>query len=240
MGRCVEWVLRYRGSHLLHHYSLNPTPNGYTIANMTNPIKDFLDVIKSRRSIRRFSQREISPAILVELVEAARSAPSAANKQPLEYVVVSDPAVRAQVFANVAWAGYIRPKRNPGPGQEPKAYIILLVNKSIAGEHGAAADVGAAAENIMLAAWSMGIGSCWMGAIQRAEIAKILQIPENMSIDTLVALGYPAEEPLMEDVKDASAPDAVRYYLDENDRLHVPKRKLDSIGHLNEYGKALK
>jgi nitroreductase len=207
---------------------------------MTNPTKDFLDVIKSRRSIRRFSGREIPPAVLVELVDAARSAPSAANKQPLEYVVVSDPAIRAEVFANVAWAGYIRPRRNPGPGQEPRAYIVLLVNKSIAGEHGAAADVGAAAQNIMLAAWSVGVGSCWMGAIQRAEIVKILRIPENMSIDTLVALGYPAEEPLMEDIKDTAAPDAVKYYLDDNDRLHVPKRKLGSVGHLNVYGKSLK
>jgi nitroreductase len=201
-------------------------------------MKDFISIVKTRRTVRRFEQRHIEPAVLAELLEAARSAPSAANKQPLEYVVVSNPTVRGQIFANVAWAGYIRPKRDPMPGQEPMAYIVLLVNRNIA-EHGAAADVGAAAENIMLAAWSLGIGSCWMGAIGRPEIAKILQIPENMSIDTLIALGYPAEEPVMEDAKDGGT-EAIKYYLDASDRLHVPKRKLSSIGHLDKYGAPLK
>jgi nitroreductase len=200
---------------------------------------DFLQIIKTRRTIRRFEAREIDAGVLIRLVEAARSAPSAANKQPLQYVVVNDPSIRAAVFSNVAWAGYIRPKRNPSPGQEPTAYIVLLVNKAIA-EHGAAADVGAAAQSIMLAAWSLGIGSCWMGAIQRPQIAEILHIPENMSIDTLIALGYPAETPVMEDVQDDSRVDAIKYYLDAEDRLHVPKRRLDSIGHLNRYGAALK
>jgi nitroreductase len=201
-------------------------------------MKDFISIVKTLRTVRRFEQRHIEPAVLAELLEAARSAPSAANKQPLEYVVVSNPTVRGQIFANVAWAGYIRPKRDPMPGQEPMAYIVLLVNRNIA-EHGAAADVGAAAENIMLAAWSLGIGSCWMGAIGRPEIAKILQIPENMSIDTLIALGYPAEEPVMEDAKDGGT-EAIKYYLDASDRLHVPKRKLSSIGHLDKYGAPLK
>jgi nitroreductase len=201
---------------------------------------DFLSIIRTRRTIRRFADRPIEPSVLIDLVDAARLAPSAANKQPLRYVVVSDAALCAQVFANVAWAGYIRPKRNPGPGQEPKAYIVILVDKDIAGEHGAPTDVGAAAENMMLAAWSIGIGSCWMGAIQRVEIGRILHIPENMSVDTLVALGYPAEEPIVEDIQDEAAAGAVKYYLDADDCLHVPKRRIESIGHFNVYGQPLK
>jgi nitroreductase len=203
-------------------------------------MQDILQIITSRRSIRRFESRDIDTQILVRLVDVGRTAPSAGNKQPLEFVIVNDPAVRAAVFSHVAWAGHIRPKRNPAPGQEPVAYIVLLVNKGIAGEHGAGADVGAAAQSIMVAAWSLGIGSCWMGAIKRPEIAEILHIPENMSIDTLIALGYPAETPVMEDVRDASVPDALKYYLDAEDRLHVPKRRVESIGHLNKYGSAVK
>jgi nitroreductase len=203
-------------------------------------MSDVLSIIKSRRTVRRFAPRPVELLALTQLVDAARMAPSAANKQPLQYVVVHDHGVCGRVFLNVAWAGYIRPRRNPGPGQEPRAYIVILVDKRIAGEHGAPADVGAAAQNIMLAAWSMGIGSCWMGAIQRPEIMEILHIPENMSIDTLVALGYPAEEPVTEDIEDDAEPSAIKYYLDAKDRLHVPKRRLSTIGHLDVYGQPLK
>ena len=202
-------------------------------------MQDIFQVIRTRRTIRRFQARDIARDILVKLVDVVRAAPSAANKQPLEYVVVDGQDVRAAVFANVAWAGYIAPRRNPGPGQEPAAYIVILVRRDIAGQHGAGCDVGAAAQSIMLAAWSLGIGSCWMGAIQRAEITRILHIPENMSIDTLIALGYPAETPVMEDVHDDTAPDAIKYYLDPSDRLHVPKRRIQTIGHLNRYGTPL-
>lgn len=200
---------------------------------------ELLSIIKSRRTIRRFAARTIEASVLLDLVDAARLAPTGANRQPLQFVVVSDPAVCSRVFANVAWAGYIRPKRNPGPGQEPKAYIVILVDKRIAGEHGVPLDVGAAAENLMLGAWSLGIGSCWMGAIQRPEIARILGVPDHMAIDTLVALGYPAEEPVAEDMVDESEPNAVKYYLDASDRLHVPKRPIATVGHLNAFGTPL-
>jgi nitroreductase len=202
-------------------------------------MSDFLKIITTRRTVRRFTARPIDPSVLVQLIEAARSAPSAANKQPLQYVVVSDPTACARVFPLVSWAGHVRPRRDPGPGQEPKAYVVILVDRAIGGEHWTPADVGAAAENLMLAAWGFGIGSCWMGAIKRPEIARLLQIPENMSIDTLVALGYPAEEPVMEDVRDDKSPDATKYYLDARDMLHVPKRRLASIGHLNVFGTPL-
>jgi nitroreductase len=220
-------------------FALDHFTQPYTMASillMQVCMQDFFDIIRTRRTIRRFQPRDIDRRVLVRLVDVARAAPSAASKQPLEYVVVDEPAVRAEVFANVAWAGYIAPARNPAPGQEPMAYIVILVRKDIAGQHGAGCDVGAAAQSIMLAAWSLGIGSCWMGAIQRAEIAGILHIPENMSIDTLIALGYPAENPVMEDVQDDGVPQAIKYYLDSSDRLHVPKRRLRTIGHLNRYG----
>ena len=62
-----------------------------------------------------------------------------------------------------------------------------------------------------------------------------MAIPDSLEVDSVVALGYPDEEPIMEEAKDNSE-DAVRYYLDDTDRLHVPKRKLRHIGHLNKYG----
>lgn len=157
---------------------------------------DFSRIIKTRRSIRRFKKQRIARSILIELLDVARSAPSAGNRQPVEYIVVDEPGTVQKVFEQLAWA---------------------------------------AIENILLAAWSKGVGSCWLGSVQRDNIRELLGIPAKLQIDSVVALGYPDEEPVMEEAKDNSE-GAVRYYLDEADRLHVPKRKLNSIGHLNEYG----
>ncbi|HEG42454.1 MAG TPA: nitroreductase [Phycisphaerales bacterium] len=188
---------------------------------------DFLDVIKSRRTVRLFKQDPIDSKVLYELVECARCAPAGANRQPLEYVIVNDSAQVERVFEHLAWAGYVKPKRTPPAGKRPVAYIVVLVNREISKE--APDDAAASIENILLAAWSLQIGSCWMGAVNREKIAALIEMPENYLIDSVVALGYPDEEPLMEDCKT----DSIKYYLDANDRLHVPKRALADIVHEN-------
>ncbi len=73
------------------------------------------------------------------------------------------------------------------------------------------------------------------GSIKRDELRKKLTLNENYSIDSVIALGYPAEEPVMEDCRD----DSIKYYLDENDRLHVPKRPLKAITHLNKFANSI-
>ncbi len=190
---------------------------------------DFLDIIKSRRTVRLFKQDPIDTKTLYELVECARCAPSGANRQPLEYVIINDAAQVERVFEHVAWAGYVKPKRTPGAGKRPVAYIVVLVNREICKE--APDDAAAAIENIILAAWSLGIGSCWMGSVQRERIAELIAMPENFMIDSIVALGFPDEEPVMEDCKG----DSIKYYLDNDDRLHVPKRVLADIVHENRF-----
>lgn len=196
---------------------------------------DFSRIIKTRRSIRRFKKQRIARSTLIELFDVARSAPSAGNRQPVEYIVVDEPGTVQKVFEQLAWAAFVQPRRDPPQGGEPVAYIIVLVNKDIElGDFGRV-DAAAAIENILLAAWSKGVASCWLGSVQRDNIRELLGIPAKLQVDSVVALGYPDEEPVMEEAKDNSE-GAVRYYLDEADRLHVPKRKLDSIGHLNEYG----
>ena len=83
---------------------------------------DIWDAIKGRRSIRRFERKAVSQDILVELVEAGRCAPSAANHQPLEYVIVDDEDCAGRIFEQLAWAGYVKPDRNPSAEQRPAAY----------------------------------------------------------------------------------------------------------------------
>jgi nitroreductase len=191
---------------------------------------DIMDLIKTRRSVRRFSQEKLDRNFLIELVEAARCAPAFANEQSLEYIVVDEPKVCQEIFETLTWAWYVRPKRKPAPNQRPTAYIIVLIDSEIKKE--AVVDAAAAIENILLAAWDKGVGSCWMGALAREKIFQVLGIDEKYIIDSVVALGKPAEKPVMED----AATDDTKYYLDKNDVLHVPKRPLNRVLHFNKFG----
>ena len=187
------------------------------------------EVIRSRRSIRQFKSEQISRETLKRLADAGRLAPSAANLQPLEYLVVDDHEKRSKIFPCLKWAAYIAPQGNPLPGQEPTAYMIVLVNLKIR-EKGFEYDAGASIENMILAAKEEGIGSCWLISIDRERIAETLGIPEGYRVDAVLALGYPAEEPVAEDMTDS-----VKYWKDAGGRLHVPKRKLESIVHFNKF-----
>jgi len=193
---------------------------------------DFMEIVKSRRTIRFFRQDPVAEEVLVELVEAARVAPSASNGQPLEYVIVTDKAQVAGVFEQLAWGAYVQPRRNPPAGRRPVAYIVVLINSERELGRFGVVDAAAAIENILLTAWSKGIGSCWLASVNREKTAAILNIPETHRIDSVVALGYPDEAPLLEDCTSES----IEYYLDDNDRLHVPKRPLTSIAHVNTFG----
>jgi len=187
------------------------------------------DLIISRRSIRQFKQEPVSRDILQKFINASRLAPSAANRQPLEFVVVDEEKIRKEVFTCLKWAAYIAPEGNPKPGHEPVAYIVVLVNSEIR-EKGFEWDVGAAIENMILAALEKGIGSCWLLSVDREKLREILNIPENYKIDSVLALGYPDENPVIEDMKDS-----IKYWKDQAGQLHVPKRKLEDVIHFNKF-----
>ncbi|MGZ8866491.1 MAG: nitroreductase family protein [Candidatus Aminicenantales bacterium] len=191
--------------------------------------KSLYETIAGRRTIRRFKPEPVPKELLERLVDAARLAPSAANVQPLEFVVVDREGPRAEVFPCLKWAAYIAPAGDPRPGEEPAAYVITLVNSKIR-EKMFEYDVGAAMENMILAALDEGVGSCWMLSIDRDKLRVILGVPEHYRIDSVLALGYPAEEPAVEVMGDSC-----RYWKDEAGRLHVPKRLLSSVAHFNKF-----
>jgi len=176
----------------------------------------------SRRTIRKFRPEPIPANVLRDLVNAARLAPSAANLQPLKYIIVDETRAEA-LFPWVKWAAYIAPAGNPQPGEHPMAYVIVLADTEIR-KTGWELDAGASCENLMLSAWEQGIGSCWMAAIDRDGIRKTFEIPERYEISTVIALGYAAER---SDVVDMT--DSVKYYKLENGELRVPKRTLEEI-----------
>lgn len=189
------------------------------------------DIILKRRTIRRFRQSSLDENALEKMVNAARLAPTGANLQPCEFIIVTEKGIMNRLFKALKWAGYIAPTGNPPEDKRPMAYIVVLVNterRKTAGE----IDAAAAIMNIIYTALEMGIGSCWLGAIDREQIRTILHIPETCKIDSVVALGYPDEEPIVEPLADS-----VKYWKDEKGVLHVPKFSLDQVMHKNQYVK---
>jgi len=188
----------------------------------------FYDLLIKRRTIRLFKQKKVPLSIVKKAVNAARLAPSAANLQFLEYLVVTDKKLREKVFPCTRWAGYVQPKRTPLAKEQPTVYVIILANKQKS-QKCDLRDVGAAAQNMILAFLSYGVGSCWIAALDRKLLRKILNIPAKYEIDSLIAAGFPAEAPKLEsDAKN------IKYWLDKKNKLHVPKRPLGSIAHYNK------
>ena len=196
--------------------------------NINSPPISVYDAMISRRSIRRFQQKSIKIELLRKFINAARLAPSAANLQPLEYVVVTKRELCSKIFETIGWAGYIKPKWTPTLEERPMAYIIILV-KDINNKY-YLRDVSLATENIVLTAEGEGIGSCILCNVDRRRIREILNVPEALQVDSVIALGYKAEKAVVEELKDS-----VKYWRDENNVLHVPKRKLDDIMHMNAF-----
>jgi nitroreductase len=188
------------------------------------------NTIISRRTIRKFQQKPIELPILRKIVNAGRLAPSAGNLQPLEYFIAINDDLREKIFPHVRWAHYIEPEGNPEKNERPVAYIIILVKKENLLVPYFKYDVGASAENITLSALEEGVGCCWIGSFNRKKIENILKIPGEYSVDLVLALGYPLENPRYYDIeKDKS----IKYHKDTSGILHVPKRKLDDIIHID-------
>ncbi|HOW86252.1 MAG TPA: nitroreductase family protein [Candidatus Aminicenantes bacterium] len=190
---------------------------------------DMFETIVARRTIRKFKPEAVPRDLLERLIESGRLAPSAANLQPLEFIAVDAAGPRAAIFPCLKWAAYIAPAGDPGPGEEPAAYIVTLVNTKIR-EKMFEYDVGAAMENMILAALAEGVGGCWLLSVDRDRLAAILGVPGHYRIDSVLALGYPAEEPAAEVLGESC-----RYWKDAAGRLHVPKRPRAAVAHYNAF-----
>jgi nitroreductase len=187
------------------------------------------DLIVSRRSVRQYQAKPVPRDVLKDIIDTGRLAPSAANLQPLEFLLADDPVVRAGIFPCLKWAAYIQPEGDPKPGCEPAAYVLVLVNTKIR-EKMFEYDVGAAVENMALAAAAEGVAGCWLISIDRPKLQALLGIPEHVRIDSVLALGYPAETSVVEVYEDSP-----RYWKDPDGVFHVPKRPLSAVAHYNKY-----
>ena len=184
--------------------------------------------ITSRRTIRKYAQEDVPKEVLLKYVDAARLSPSGANRQPLKYIIVNDQELLKEVFSTLSWAGYL-PDYQPSEEEMPKAYVVILLDKNIRKNPGH--DAGIAVMSVSMVAYDHGLGSCILGAVDREKLRKVLNVPDSLDIVLVVALGYPAESPVVDNMKDGD----IKYWLDENGVLHVPKRDLEDIVKRNGY-----
>jgi len=188
------------------------------------------ETMLKRRTIRRFKNKAVPYELLKKCVDAARLAPSAKNQQSLEYIIVDDEPLRAQVFDTLRFASSIKPAGYPLPEQRPMAYIVILAKKEITLKEWVQCDVGLAAGNITLAALEEGVGSCCVGLINIKKLSQVLSIPDDYTIELVLALGYPDERPVTDEVSGAT-----QIWEDKDTVIHVPKRKLTEILHRNKF-----
>ena len=187
--------------------------------------KVILDLVRLNRSYRRFHEdEEIDMKTLRELVNLARLSASGANLQPLKYLLSNEPEKNNAIFPTLAWAGYLKDWSGPSPGERPSAYITLLLDTRIAPSPGC--DHGIASQSILLGAAEKGLGGCFIASIKKDELRKVLELPEHLEILLVLALGKPKEQVVIDDV---GSEGQIKYWRDDDNVHHVPKRKLEDI-----------
>lgn len=160
----------------------------------------FQEIVKGRRSIRRFLDKPVEREKILTCVEAARLAPSADNVQPWRFIILDDPELIAK-FAERAFSGiYFISKF---ASKAPVLIIILArldiianrIGKQIQDIHFYLIDIGIAGEHIVLQAEELGLGTCWIGWFDARKTRKFLHIPRKYKIVSLMAMGYYDKKP---------------------------------------------
>ena len=184
-----------------------------------------MELLVTRRTYRRFEQREIEQSIVDEIMKAAVMASSAANKQPLSYIIVEGKNKVEQVFEYTRWAAALPPEQGqPKEGEHPVLFIAVVENLDINPD--CDTDAGLAISNMTLAAWNHGVGSCIIGACDKAKLSEMFGLTKNQKLHTVVAFGYPSVKSTL---VSADKGEDLKYYLDDNRDYMVPKRKLSDV-----------
>ncbi len=164
-----------------------------TKAKEKQTCEEFLDVIEGRRSVRRYIERPVSDELIEKVIRAGTYAPSAGNRQPWEFIVVTRGDLQQQIAeaCNQEWM------------RSAPVLIVVCINMRIAsatyGERGeklyGIQSTAAAIENILLAAESLGLSTCWVGSFSEQKISILTHCPEYLRPCAIITLGYGAEKP---------------------------------------------
>jgi nitroreductase len=185
----------------------------------------FKDLILKNRSYRRFYQdKPIEMQVLKELVDLARLSPNGANRQALRFMISNTNKTNEAIFKNIGWAGYYKNWDGPKEGEKPSAYIIIL--KDISAGTANTPDEGIAGQSILLGATEKGLGGCFIGNINRTNLAQDIHLDEKYNVQLVIALGYPKEQVELEEI---CIGQDIKYWRDDNQVHHVPKIALEDV-----------
>lgn len=153
------------------------------------------EIIRNRRSIRGFEKKPVSDEQIIELIDLARHAPSAGNIQPWEFIITKRPEIKKQLSIAALNQAFVK---------EAPVVIVVCINEERSGKrYGnrgvnlySIQDTAAAIENMLLAAYAMGLGTCWVGAFREEMVRKTLITPSHVRPVALIAIGYPSKSPI--------------------------------------------
>ena len=188
-------------------------------------LTDFQDIVKKNRSCRRFdNSHKIDEQTLRQLIGLARNCASAANMQPLKYIICCDEDKASEIFSCLGWAAYLREWKGPVKEERPGAYIIILGDHNVSDRFWC--DHGITAQTMLLGARFMGLGGCMFAAINIKKLKKTLNIAEHLEPKLVLAIGKPVEEIQIDDIGKNGD---IKYWRDENQIHHVPKRRVEEL-----------
>jgi nitroreductase len=165
-----------------------------------------MDLIRSRRSIRRFLPRPVEREKIVTCLEAARLAPSAHNAQPWRFIVIDDPGLKENLCSE-AFTGIYKMSRFAA--QAPVVIVVLCRMDFVAHRLGGQIqrtgfhliDIGIAGEHFVLQAEELGLATCWMGWFNNRKARRVLKVPRRYKIIAFLPVGYAASRPPRETVR---------------------------------------
>jgi nitroreductase len=162
-------------------------------------MQDFMQIIRERRSVRKYEDRDVPAEALNTVLEAVRWAPSWANTQCWEIVVVRDRSVKEQLQATLP------PKGNPAAGAMVKAPVVLVLCAKLksSGYYKSEVttkfgdwfmfDLGIACQSLCLAAHAQGLGTVVVGLFDHDQAKNVLNVPDDHELVVMIPLGYPAK-----------------------------------------------
>jgi len=176
---------------------------------------DVFEAIRNRRSVRAFTSETVSEEEVKRLVDAGRWAPSAGNIQPWEFIIVRDAKIKRRLVIAALDQTFIE--------EAPVVIVVCADERQSSMGYGSRGltlyclqDTAAAIQNMLLAAYTLGLGTCWIGAFHEEEARKVLKVPFDVRPIAIIPVGYPAEKP--------SAP---------------PKRSIREITHYETFGRKI-
>lgn len=186
------------------------------------------ELAKKNRSFRGYDRSvKVSRQELLDLVDTTRFVASSINHQVLKYYIADDEQTVFEIMKNTGWAKGLPELSLPYKGKEPVAFIVICIDHSISKANVVyLRDVGACAQTILLQATEKNLGGCMLGSFNKEKIIEILNIPDYLEPNLLVAIGKPSETVVITDVSNGNT----NYYRSPDGQTHyVPKRSLKEL-----------